>query len=111
MSTEFVDPSPGNRSDLEWRLHQIHEFWRLLYVGVTRAMDRLTLSLSLSRFKWGKARATIPSRFLFELQGRADSPQARKALGEARQSARGSLPRKQPVGPSPRPGKPVSRPR
>ncbi|MBS0207835.1 MAG: UvrD-helicase domain-containing protein [Planctomycetes bacterium] len=66
----------------------IDEERRLCYVGVTRARDRLTLSLSLSRFKWGKARDTIPSRFLFELQGRADSPQARKALDQTRESVR-----------------------
>ena len=66
----------------------IDEERRLCYVGVTRARDRLTLSMSLTRFKWGKARDTIPSRFLFELQGRADSPQARKALDQSRESVR-----------------------
>ena len=54
----------------------IDEERRLCYVGVTRARDRLTLSLALSRMKWGKPRPTIASRFLFELLGKADSPQA-----------------------------------
>jgi DNA helicase-2/ATP-dependent DNA helicase PcrA len=67
----------------------IDEERRLCYVGVTRARDRLTLSLALSRFKWGKARPTIPSRFLFELLGKADSPQAIAALKEARKAAKG----------------------
>lgn len=58
----------------------IDEERRLCYVGVTRARDRLTISLALSRMKWGKPRPTIPSRFLFEMQGKADSPQARLAL-------------------------------
>ncbi len=58
----------------------IDEERRLCYVGVTRARDRLTISLALSRMKWGKPRPTIPSRFLFEMQGKADSPQARMAL-------------------------------
>ena len=35
---------------------------------------RLTLSLALTRMKWGKPRDTIPSRFLFELIGKAENP-------------------------------------
>ena len=50
----------------------IEEERRLCYVGVTRAMERLTLSLSLTRMKWGRARDSIPSRFLFELTGQAE---------------------------------------
>ena len=59
----------------------IDEERRLCYVGITRAQERLTLSLSLTRFKWGKARETIPSRFLFEIMGQADNAAkyARKA--------------------------------
>lgn len=53
----------------------IDEERRLCYVGVTRAQDHLTLSLSLTRRKWGKSRPTLPSRFLFELTGKADNPQ------------------------------------
>ncbi|HJS07185.1 MAG TPA: UvrD-helicase domain-containing protein [Pirellulales bacterium] len=52
----------------------IDEERRLCYVGVTRAQDRLTLSLALSRMKWGKPRQTMPSRFLYELTGKADNP-------------------------------------
>ena len=47
---------------------------RLCYVGVTRAEERLTLSLALSRLKWGKPHATKPSRFLYEMTGKADHP-------------------------------------
>ncbi len=54
----------------------IEEERRLCYVGVTRAQDRLTLSLSLTRRKWGKSRPSQPSRFLFELTGQADQPHA-----------------------------------
>jgi DNA helicase II / ATP-dependent DNA helicase PcrA len=50
----------------------IDEERRLCYVGVTRAQDRLTLTLALTRMKWGKKRPTVPSRFLFELLGKAD---------------------------------------
>jgi DNA helicase-2/ATP-dependent DNA helicase PcrA len=50
----------------------IDEERRLCYVGITRAQDRLTLSLALGRLKWGKPRASKPSRFLFEITGQAD---------------------------------------
>jgi DNA helicase-2/ATP-dependent DNA helicase PcrA len=52
----------------------IDEERRLCYVGITRAKERLTLSLSRSRMKWGKPRPTDPSRFLFELSGQSDKP-------------------------------------
>ena len=50
----------------------VEEERRLCYVGVTRAQERLTLSLSLTRMKWGKPRDTIPSRFLYEIMGQAE---------------------------------------
>jgi DNA helicase-2/ATP-dependent DNA helicase PcrA len=50
----------------------IDEERRLCYVGVTRAKKRLTLSLCLTRMKWGKCRPSRPSRFLYELTGQAD---------------------------------------
>jgi DNA helicase-2/ATP-dependent DNA helicase PcrA len=50
----------------------VEEERRLCYVGVTRAQERLTLSLSLTRLKWGKPRDTIPSRFLYEIMGQAE---------------------------------------
>jgi DNA helicase-2/ATP-dependent DNA helicase PcrA len=52
----------------------IDEERRLCYVGVTRAQRRLTLTLALSRQKWGKPRATIPSRFLYEITGQTKNP-------------------------------------
>ncbi len=52
----------------------IDEERRLCYVGVTRARWCLTLTLALSRQKWGKAKPTIPSRFLYELTGKTDNP-------------------------------------
>jgi DNA helicase-2/ATP-dependent DNA helicase PcrA len=50
----------------------IEEERRLCYVGITRAQNRLTLSLALGRMKWGKSRPTDPSRYLFELTGQAE---------------------------------------
>ena len=51
--------------------NMIEEERRLCYVGVTRAQEFLTLSLALTRLKWGKPRESKPSRFLFELIGKA----------------------------------------
>ena len=59
----------------------IDEERRLCYVGVTRAEERLTMSMSLTRMKWGKPRDTIPSRFLYELTGQADHPNYAKKRG------------------------------
>lgn len=58
----------------------IDEERRLCYVGITRAEERLTLSLSLSRMKWGKPHATLPSRFLYEMTGKADHPKYLECL-------------------------------
>jgi DNA helicase-2/ATP-dependent DNA helicase PcrA len=64
----------------------IDEERRLCYVGITRAQDRLTLSLALSRMKWGKPRESIPSRFLYEITGQAEK--ARQAARESRAGGR-----------------------
>jgi len=50
----------------------IDEERRLCYVGITRAQERLTISLALTRMKWGKPRETLPSRFIFEIIGQAE---------------------------------------
>ena len=56
----------------------VEEERRLCYVAVTRAQERLSLSLSLTRLKWGKARDSKPSRFLYELIGQAEHPNYQK---------------------------------
>jgi ATP-dependent DNA helicase UvrD/PcrA len=43
---------------------------RIMYVGITRAMKRLTVSYTESRSKYGKRVVTVPSRFLYEMEGR-----------------------------------------
>lgn len=72
----------------------VDEERRLCYVGVTRAKEQLTCSMSLSRMKWGKERPTIPSRFLYELTGQTNNPNYFKAidgivLGEEGKKKRG----------------------
>ena len=61
----------------------VEEERRLCYVAVTRAQERLTLSLPLTRLKWGKARDTMPSRFLYELTGQAEHPNYKGAGSRA----------------------------
>jgi len=75
-------------------LEAIAEERRLCYVGVTRAKKRLSLSLCLTRMKWGKSRPCRPSRFLYELTGQADKftaapPEPARALAGTKPSARG----------------------
>ncbi len=69
----------------------VDEERRLCYVGVTRAQDELTLSLPMSRFKWGKARPTFPSRFLYEVTGQAENPNRQKSIQAAMDEARKGL--------------------
>ena len=69
---------PHHRS-LKADSDDVDEERRLCYVGITRAQERLTLSLSLTRMKWGKPRDSIPSRFLYEIMGQAEkAPGARR---------------------------------
>ena len=52
---------------------------RLCYVGVTRGQDQLTLSMALTRMKWGKARQRHPSGFVYELFEKTEHPNYEKA--------------------------------
>jgi DNA helicase II / ATP-dependent DNA helicase PcrA len=69
----------------------VDEERRLCYVGVTRAQDELSMTLPMSRYKWGKPRPTYPSRFLYEVTGQADNPNCQKAIREATKEARKSM--------------------
>ncbi|QGJ71522.1 ATP-dependent DNA helicase UvrD/PcrA [Planctomycetales bacterium 10988] len=60
---------------------------RLCYVGVTRAQEELTITLTAGRRKWGKIRPSVPSRFLFEMRGDADNPHLLALRRQAAQQA------------------------
>lgn len=91
-----------HRRSVELEGEAIDEERRLCYVGVTRARERLTLTLALNRMKWGKSRPTVPSRFLFEITGKADNPHQRAAEAKARQAA--AMRPKRPARPQGKPG-------
>ena len=69
---------------------KLEEERRLFYVGITRAQERLTLSLSGARKRFGEVTGTTASRFLDELpedeldkQGFADAdPEGSKAKAD-----------------------------
>jgi len=71
MEDGLLPHSRAVKSGLE---KDIAEERRLCYVGITRAQENLTLSMALTRMKWGKPRPTTPSRFLYELTGKSDNP-------------------------------------
>lgn len=65
---------PHSRSVKSGEDSDIAEERRLCYVGLTRAQESLTLSMALTRRRWGKPRPTTPSRFLYEITGKAENP-------------------------------------
>ncbi|MFG0288316.1 MAG: ATP-dependent helicase [Rhodopirellula sp. JB044] len=77
---------PHSRSVKSGRDEDIAEERRLCYVGITRAQETLTMSLALTRRKWGKPRPTQPSRFLYEITGKAENPNKyrKRSSGAAR---------------------------
>ncbi len=58
-----------HRHALEVEGNAIAEERRLAYVGITRAMDDLTVTWAVTRTKWGKPRPSLISRFVYEMRG------------------------------------------
>jgi len=59
---------PHERSLREDNSRELEEERRLLFVGMTRAISRLALTVSAQRDLHGQSRSTIPSQFLGEMQ-------------------------------------------
>jgi DNA helicase II / ATP-dependent DNA helicase PcrA len=83
-----------HRKSITGSSEAVDEERRLCYVGVTRAQDELSLTIPMTRFKWGKPRTTYPSRFLYEITGQADNPNRLKAIRAAAEEARRAEARK-----------------
>jgi ATP-dependent DNA helicase UvrD/PcrA len=77
---------PHERSLADGR-RGIAEERRLAYVGVTRARDRLTVTWTKTRTKWGKRRPTKPSRFLAEMRGEVEPPKPKRPRAKKRATA------------------------
>jgi DNA helicase-2/ATP-dependent DNA helicase PcrA len=58
----------------------VEEERRLMYVGITRAQEHLTITCTKTRAKHGARIESMPSRFLFELRGEAP-PKGWRAAG------------------------------
>ncbi len=79
----------------------LEEERRLFYVGITRAMEKLTLTAAENRMEYGKTRSSEDSRFLSEL---GDSYTQVNAYGEAlTKSSRGTHRDYRPTAPTPVP--------
>lgn len=72
---------PHKRSIETGEESAIAEERRLAYVGITRAMDHLTLTRAQTRMKWGSRRPSPCSRFLFEMQENPGEPLPEEHIG------------------------------
>jgi DNA helicase II / ATP-dependent DNA helicase PcrA len=66
----------------------IEEERRLCYVGMTRAMERLTLTHAMARSLWGRRQYNLPSRFLDELPAAVERERLRPASWDGYASSR-----------------------
>jgi DNA helicase-2/ATP-dependent DNA helicase PcrA len=71
----------------------VEEERRLCYVGMTRAMERLTLTHTLSRSLWGRRTHNLASRFIDELPSEAERERLQPASWSGYRPAGGIEPR------------------
>lgn len=60
-------PWPCTAEDPDQAAEEMEEERRLCYVGITRAMKKLSLSCARSRFRNGEHQFNRPSRFISEI--------------------------------------------
>ena len=88
---------PHSRSLDEQRLEEER---RLCYVGITRARDRLFLSLARSRTLHGGAGYKLPSRFLSEIPEQLTRVPRRRRSARSARFAAARVPRRVAIGPA-----------
>jgi len=80
--------------------NEIEEERRLAYVGMTRAMDKLTLTHAMARALYGRREYNLPSRFLDELPSEVGRERLRPAswssYGSERQTRPSAAPTRAP---------------
>ena len=81
---------------------QLAEERRLMYVGLTRAKDRLYLCYAFTRTRYGESEPSIPSSFLDDIPGELTAG----AWSDSRHHARHQTMTRQPAAVSVRPGAP-----
>ena len=69
---------------------QMEEERRLMYVGVTRAKDRLYLLRAFRRMIWGRSEVYEPSRFLRDVKAAGAAGRERRSRGAEGQRSRGA---------------------
>ena len=76
--------------------NEIEEERRLAYVGMTRAMEKLTLTHAMARALYGRREYNLPSRFLDELPAGVERerlrPSSWSSYGSARQTGAATQP-------------------
>jgi DNA helicase-2/ATP-dependent DNA helicase PcrA len=76
--------------------NDVEEERRLAYVGMTRAMERLTLLHATARTLFGRREYNLPSRFLDELPGEVDRARLRPTSWSGYASSPRQLPPREP---------------
>jgi DNA helicase-2/ATP-dependent DNA helicase PcrA len=71
----------------------VEEERRLCYVGLTRAMERLTLTHTMSRSLWGRRTHNLASRFIDELPSEVERERLQPASWTGYRPAGGIEPR------------------
>jgi DNA helicase-2/ATP-dependent DNA helicase PcrA len=78
--------------------NEIEEERRLAYVGMTRAMEKLTLTHAMARSLWGRREYNVGSRFLDELPATVERERMRPSSWSGYAASSRQLPTREPRG-------------